>query len=240
MSPEQSDGKSIDHSTDVYSLGVILFQVCNGRLPFDAESSFSILYKHIHEPVPPMPHLPRSVSNVIETAMAKKPNERYPSAGALANAFGTSIAQIESETPAKQSTVLAQTTALFEKQPGLAYGGLALLLGVIGLALFLVLRGGPTEPPNPPATSVAAAPVATAETDRYPHGDRHANIPTYSRSGPTSTVNGGGERARFRITTSGANIYSGPGSVASNKSIYLLKQVKPLILLRATVTEPGF
>jgi serine/threonine protein kinase len=91
MAPEQALGKPVDHRTDVYSLGVILYECATGRRPFNADSLFDLLRKHVDEaPVPPRhlrPDLPPPMEAVILTAMAKDPNARFASAMMMAQAL---------------------------------------------------------------------------------------------------------------------------------------------------------
>jgi eukaryotic-like serine/threonine-protein kinase len=91
MSPEQALGKPLDHRSDIYSVGVIMYEVFTGRVPFEAESFMGILTKHItSEPRRPTEAAPDrqisdDVEHVIMRAMAKEPNDRYPTMGDLMN-----------------------------------------------------------------------------------------------------------------------------------------------------------
>jgi serine/threonine protein kinase len=84
ISPEQAQGLPVDHHTDIYSLGVILYEILAGRVPFEAESTWSVIYKHIHEAPPQIPDAHPAIQHVIERAMAKQPEDRYSSCRELA------------------------------------------------------------------------------------------------------------------------------------------------------------
>ena len=88
MSPEQIEGRPLDGRTDVYSLGITLFQMLARRLPFNADSPVLFLANHLNEPVPDIrrwrPDLPDNVQYVLEKALAKTPENRYQSVGEFA------------------------------------------------------------------------------------------------------------------------------------------------------------
>lgn len=79
MSPEQAQGKPVDKRSDLYSLGVMFFQLLTGHVPYDAESGVAIGIKHITEPVPLLPKHLRVFQPILEKIMAKDPDRRYQS-----------------------------------------------------------------------------------------------------------------------------------------------------------------
>jgi hypothetical protein len=87
MSPEQARGEKVDYRTDIYSLGIMLYEMLAGAVPFQADSTFGMLMKHINEPPPPIKGLSSDMNTLVERALAKDPSMRYESAGELANEF---------------------------------------------------------------------------------------------------------------------------------------------------------
>lgn len=87
MSPEQCQGGVVDERTDVYSLGVVLFELATGRPPFVGDHPAAVLYDVVHTPIPSIrerrPDLPEALDQVIQRAAAKDPADRYASIDAL-------------------------------------------------------------------------------------------------------------------------------------------------------------
>ncbi|MCL4265391.1 MAG: protein kinase [Anaerolineae bacterium] len=91
MSPEQALGKPGDERVDIYSLGVLLFQMVTNKLPFAADTPLAVVMKHVNEPVPqPVtfnPDMPLDLQNAIVKALAKNPDERFQTAAEMAAAL---------------------------------------------------------------------------------------------------------------------------------------------------------
>jgi serine/threonine protein kinase len=101
MAPEQATGQPVDHRTDLYAIGVILFECATGAQPFQGDSLFDLLRKQVDAPPPrPLllrPDLPPAFEHVILTALAKAPDHRWPSAQAMSMALQQATAQLSPE-----------------------------------------------------------------------------------------------------------------------------------------------
>lgn len=123
MSPEQGKGEKVTSVSDIYSLGIILYQLLTGRVPFDADTPLAVIHKHVHE-VLPMPRklnpaLSEGFERVILKALAKDTDDRYQTAAELMKALEQAS---EASEPIVMAGVSAEAmpTAVFsgEEKPG--------------------------------------------------------------------------------------------------------------------------
>ena len=147
MSPEQARGDKVDRKTDIYSLGVLLYEMLAGTVPFDAESSFGILMKHLNEPPPPIAGISKDLQAVINRALSKDAALRYNSAKELADEF---IAVFNGQTISLNTAELLKTAEQHkpEKKAKLRFSPIWLgagILAVIGIA-FLLFKPTPSVP----------------------------------------------------------------------------------------------
>ena len=101
MAPEQVAGQSTDGKTDIFALGVVLYEMLTGVTPFNGDNLSAIMFKILHaEPAPPStinPRVPPVFDRIISRALAKRPEDRYPSARALARDLRSHDAVLPSE-----------------------------------------------------------------------------------------------------------------------------------------------
>ncbi|NTW11741.1 MAG: SUMF1/EgtB/PvdO family nonheme iron enzyme [Anaerolineales bacterium] len=186
MSPEQARGDPIDHRTDIYSLGIVLYEMLAGRVPFEADSTLTVIYKQIHDPPPPIPGISLAVQKVIDRALTKKPEDRYPTSRNMAVDFFYAIGMnAEAETivntlPEEAKSVhdkltgpSPRTLALPEEPKPAARKttqlgvGILFVLGLLTLAVgaFLIFsRLSGAVPPQPTQTPGNVEPPLTERT----------------------------------------------------------------------------
>ena len=91
MSPEQAKGQTVDGRSDLYSLGIILYEMLAGTVPFSGDNSLVVLHQHVYEPPPPLqirrPNLPTAVYDLVNTCLQKDPAHRFPTATHLRQAI---------------------------------------------------------------------------------------------------------------------------------------------------------
>jgi len=156
MSPEQVEGRAMDHRTDLFSLGVVLYELATGRRPFSSDTSAGLVSSILRDTPSPVteinPGLPRHLARIVQHCLEKDPEARYQSAKDVRNELRSLRREVDSGTVATGSGVSGASAPLGEprKKPGaglwMALGAAALLILAIG---WWVGSGGGTAPSMP-------------------------------------------------------------------------------------------
>ena len=192
ISPEQAEGSKVDARTDIYSLGAIIFEMVTGKVPFEGDTTLSIILKQKLEPPPDpgklTPHLPKNISRIILKCLEKDKEKRYASATALYE----DLERAESELLTKERATIGREIKEGKAKRGLrplVVSGIAIALIAVLIGGYFILSGGPKSKddeakkiktaaavPTPPEPKPQTAPVSeapqngTLEIDSVPQG----------------------------------------------------------------------
>jgi serine/threonine protein kinase len=198
LSPEQASGQPVTPATDVYSLGVVLYELLTGDVPFPGENFVAVAMKHINEPPPDLterrPDVPLRLVAAVERALEKDPSRRFQSMGD----FGAELRRcLESNASDADRTLIVPNPVLRESRPhrvrakrrrwplyvlGLLVAAAAIVAGVLGLS-------GSKKPHHPAIPNAGSVAIALSGTGNYdPQGsDTHANTAPNATDGNSGT-----------------------------------------------------
>jgi serine/threonine protein kinase len=168
MSPEQARGDRTDARTDIYSLGIVLYEMLAGRTPFEADSSLGMMMKHINEPPSPIPGLAPELQEVIDRVLAKQPEDRFQTPRELSRAFAAALrarAEAFTRPPSRRPRLMKRGHA---RRPASISQIVRPLLGAAAIVALLVsifvLAGRPLPVTGDAPTQQAVEPSAQAAT----------------------------------------------------------------------------
>ncbi len=171
MSPEQIQQKILTSKSDLYSLGIILYEMAVGQPPFAHQSSYEIMQMHVNNPPPSprklRPDLSVALDKMLLKALDKNPENRYQSAGEMATAFSASISGMTGSFRAFTPRVTSPA-ATVTRGPSRApiFGALAAVVVILIAALFLLNQSGFGAPAATATTTSTATPLARAALGR--------------------------------------------------------------------------
>jgi len=208
MSPEQGRGESLDARSDIYSLGIVLYEMVTGVVPFTAETPMAVVVKHIIEPLPlpttKNPDLPEAVESVILKSLAKAPGDRFARAGEMAQALAEAVARApvppsKSATDSTTARPSGPETAATPSSPArrpLRWGPAAvaglIVVAIVGLALAFVGRVNSRDPSSPGGAAQATRTFEQLMADgtaRLEQGDAAAAVADFDAAANLDPAN---------------------------------------------------
>ena len=147
ISPEQASGGTVDERSDQYALGVLLYEILAGEVPYPAEGYMAAAVRHMRDPVPSVrerrPDVPARVDELIQRTMAKRPEDRFPTTEALVAALEAAIGEGGAKPSDRAATQVVRPVARprHRRPPKRRRAWFPLLLGLIVLAAGAALLG---------------------------------------------------------------------------------------------------
>ncbi|HSG42475.1 MAG TPA: protein kinase [Anaerolineales bacterium] len=198
MSPEQSRGDTVNARSDVYSLGITVYEMLAGRVPFDADTAMGVLHQHINEPHPPIEGISERLQKVIDRALEKDADDRFRTPLEFAEAFNSALTtSTESETMLFPAAISRSITVTRQNLQAIVVDnkknkyatpiiiGVTAVIVAIGALITLRMPSSPVLPadllPAPTTESIPAESVPeTVGLFRFQDGSAEADQVTFS------------------------------------------------------------
>jgi len=202
MSPEQAQSDKTDSRSDIYGLGVIIFQMLTGKQPYEADTPMFVIVKHITEPVPEIldydADLSSEVDAIIKKAMAKNKEDRYATALELAKALNLAAFGEEGAITAVAGTRPGRFISSSGGRLGLVIGGVVLVLVAAGGFLFRNQLFSPEAAmPTPVEITVVITSTQSPPTATLPAPTATQEMPTEASTATPIPIPGGTDKIAF-------------------------------------------
>jgi serine/threonine-protein kinase len=194
IAPEQAQGQPVDEHSDVYSLGVVLYEMLTDEVPFSGENFVAVAMRHINDPPPLVrdkrPDVPPRVEAAVHRAMAKDPDERFASMTDFCQELEACLAEVRSGTQTQVAAPARARARLRRAWPRIPILPLALLLAALAVAAavlaYAVTRGGDGNGGSPGVPTVPHV-RGVGAYDPFGDGSEHADDAPKATDGVTST-----------------------------------------------------
>jgi serine/threonine-protein kinase len=189
VSPEQAMGQEVTGQSDVYSLGIVLFEMLTGAVPFTGESGVSVAMKHVREGIPDVqrrrPEVSAALAGVLERATAKERQNRYGSMDDLVD----DLEEVLTYETARAGEATGEATAVLSALPAnvarqkrglrrlLPWGAYVLVVAAVAVGAAFVIGGNDTSTKGPDASGLSVIPLNESAVHDYdpPPGDGSEN-----------------------------------------------------------------
>jgi len=174
MSPEQIRGREVDGRADMYSLGIVFFEMAAGRKPYNANTPIELSMQHLHDPIPKAKQfirdLPAEVDQIIAKAIAKNPEDRFPHMGAFAQALeklsGTTVGTTTAERRAMRAAEEKELAKQRQRRGISPIYYIVPAIALVGIGAYLIFGQNNNLTP-PPSTSTITI-ISTNTTTNMP------------------------------------------------------------------------